>query len=306
MQINKEMLVKMTGLPDFAELKSYDKLNNFDLSYEELNDLDQQREIIKQLIRNKEDKVVVGTDERSSVWENGWSENLCDLQRSKSIESLMPKYFRRGQPFRLFQKFIHSDNYKLDYEFGRVLKSCLFEYYFKPFDNVYEFGCGTGFNLVEIAEMFPDKQLFGLDFTKASGEILKILNNDLGYNLTGSRFDFFKPDKTFHIKQNSAVYTAAALEQVGTRWDAFLEYLLSEHPALVLHLEPIEELYDTDDSVLDYLAMDFNKKRGYLSGYYTKLKELDAEGKIHIIDARRTFFGNWNDESYSLIVWKPL
>ena len=307
MRIDKDLIKKMLNFEDVdTELASYDKIRLYDLSYVELSDEENEREIINQLERNKKDNKIVGGDDRKIVWENGWRENYEELISRKSVDALMPKYFRKDQPFRLFGRFVHSDNYKLDFELGRVLKSCLFEYYFEPFDSIYEFGCGTGFNLVELASIYPQKKLFGSDYTSSSKEIIQFLREEMGFNIEAGVFDFYNPDNSIHLTPNSAVYTVAALEQVGGRWEPFLAYLLRERPCLVLHMEPIEELYDTDNSVLDWMALEFHKKRNYLSGYYSKLLELESEGVIEILESHRLYFGNLNDESYSVVVWKPM
>ena len=153
--------------------------------------------------------------------------------------------------------------------------------------------------------MWPNKQLHGCDLTNSSKQIIEILHDEFGIQIDGKQFNFVEPDRNYHLKQDSAVFTVAALEQIGDQWSGFLDYLLIEKPAIVLHLEPIEELYK-DDNLVDYLALEFHRKRKYLSGYYTRLKELEAEGKIEILDSHRTYVGNLNDESYSLIVWRPL
>ena len=307
MKIDKEMIKRMLAFeePD-KELKSYKKIELYDLSYIPLSDEENECEIIRQLERNKADNKVVGGDDRKIVWENGWKENYDELINSRNIDALMPKYFRKDQPFRLFERFVHSDNFRLDFELGRVLKSCVFEYYLEEYDSIYEFGCGTGFNLVECASMYPEKKLYGLDYTSSSKSILHFLHDNMGYNIVGETFDFFNPNYDYHLDGNSAVYTIAALEQVGLRWDSFLNYLLVENPRLVVHMEPIEELYDDKNKIIDWCALDFHKKRNYLSGYYTGLINLEKEGKIRIITAHRIYFGNLNDESYSLVIWKPL
>ena len=45
--------------------------------------------------------------------------------------------------------------FELDY--FRIYRLWLFEKYFKNYENIYEFGCGTGFNLLEGARLFKNK-----------------------------------------------------------------------------------------------------------------------------------------------------
>ncbi len=218
---------------------------------------------------------------------------------------MMPLYFRRNQSFRLFQNFIHTDNYKFDFELRAIILRNYFKYYLEKFEDIYEFGCGTGINLIEVCKLWPKKRIHGLDLTKSSSSIINILHDKFSLNIDGQAFDFTNPDTNYHINADGAVYTVAALEQIDDKWSLFLDYLLREKPAIVLHLEPVLELYE-EDNLIDYLAIKFHKKRHYLSGYYSKLLELEKNGKIQMLDSHRTYVGNLNDESYSLIAWKPI
>jgi hypothetical protein len=50
----------------------------------------------------------------------------------------------------------------------------------------------------------------------------------------------------------------------------------------------------------------YHRKRGYLSGFLPRLKSLEAEGRITILEAKRMFFGSLYHEGYSFVVWRPL
>jgi len=69
-------------------------------------------------------------------------------------------------------------------------------------------------------------------------------------------------------------------------------------------MEPIEDLYD-EENLLDYLALKYHRKRGYLSGYLPRLRMLEAEGKLKIMEVRRMHFGSIYQEGYSFVVWRP-
>jgi hypothetical protein len=120
----------------------------------------------------------------------------------------------------------------------------------------------------------------------------------------GKNFNYFKPDRQFKLNGNSAVYTVASLEQIGSNHDQFISYLLEQKPALVVNIEPIEELLQSNDRI-DQLSVDYFKKRNYLKGYLTALRNLEAAGKVSIIDAQRTFIGSLFIEGYSVVVWAP-
>ena len=99
--------------------------------------------------------------------------------------------------------------------------------------------------------------------------------------------------------------TVAALEQTGTRYERFLRYLIKQKPKIVIHIEPIPELLDPDN-LIDYLSIKYMEKRKYLSGYLTHLKELEKQGKIKILEARRSGIGSQYIDGYSIIAWRPL
>lgn len=122
--------------------------------------------------------------------------------------------------------------------------------------------------------------------------------------MEGSSFDLFEPDNRLRLREDSAVFTVGTMEQLGSNFEPFLQYLLSNSVSLCLHLETIKELYD-DSYLTDYLAIKFDSKRGYLHGFLPHLRELEKEGKVEILRAQRIFFGSLYHDSYSLIVWKP-
>lgn len=257
---------------------------------------------MRQIKRLKEDKKKVATPERTEVWENGWSENYEEFKDTLDLSSLTPKYYNITE-CRYNQEFVKGDGYAFNDLIQRIIRKYIFSEYMNEFSDIYEFGCGTAFNLVDLAKMYPDKKLYGMDLTYASGKIIKLLKEKFGYNIEGKQFDFTKPDYSIEIKENSCIYTFSALEQTYDLWKPFLDFILVKKPKLCIHLEPIEEFYD-DDNLLDYLASEFHKKRHYLKGFFTRLKELERDGIIEIIEQRRLFYGSCNDEGSGFIVWR--
>lgn len=258
--------------------------------------------ILQQFKRLKEDKKQVATPERTEVWENGWSENYEEFKATLDLSSLTPKYFSVNE-CRYNQEFVKGDGYAFNDMLQRIIRKHIFTKYMAEFSNIYEFGCGTAFNLVDLAKIYPDKSLYGFDLTYASGKIIKLIKEHFGYNIEGGQFDFTKPDESIKIERNSCIYTFGALEQTYDKWSPFLDFIIARKPELCIHLEPIEEFYD-EDNILDYLALEFHRKRHYLKGFYTRLKELEQDGVIEIIEHRRLFYGSCNDETSGFIVWR--
>lgn len=147
---------------------------------------------------------------------------------------------------------------------------------------VYEFGCGNGHNLRP-----GDK---GFDWSEAA--VAKVLERGLEAEL----FDMFDPKG---MKIPGIAMTFHAMEQLGKNFQPFFDFLKAAKPAVVIHVEPLLELYG--ESLLDYLAILYHKKRHYLDGYVPAIL---ASG-VEVVHLQRTYFGNLYHEAYSLMVWKP-
>ena len=258
--------------------------------------------ILRQLKRLKEDKKQVATPERTEVWENGWTENYEEFKKTLNLTSLTPKYFNTTEG-RYNQEFVRGDGYSFNAKLQGIIRRYIFSKYMKDFSDIYEFGCGTAFNLIDLAKMYPDKNLHGFDLTFASGKIIKLLKEHYNYNVDGGQFDFTKPDYSVNIAEHSCIYTFLALEQTYDLWKSFLDFVIVKRPGLCIHLEPIEEFYD-DNNIVDYLSLEFHRKRHYLKGFYTRLKELEKEGVIEILEQRRLYYGDLNNEASGFIAWR--
>lgn len=243
---------------------------------------------------------------RHDVWEQCWSENLQNFVSSEfELEKLVPKFIKPDQPIRLNQQYVLPNNPAFELAFFQVCRAFYGLKYFSDTSALYEFGCGTGFNLVALGELMPHLKLHGLDWSPSACEMVNLTGKHHNLHITGTRFDFFNPDRGYELEANSAVMTMVALEQVGPRHEQFVDFLLSRRPRICLNMEPILDLYD-EGNLVDYLAVKYHRKRGYLSGFLPRLKELDAAGKIKILETRRMFFGSQYHEGYSFVVWRPL
>jgi len=242
---------------------------------------------------------------RIGDWEDGWAENLSDfVQGGFDLKSLMPRFMEPGRAMRLDGQYIVPSHERFEMNLVSVLRRWLFGEWFEPVDNVYEFGCGTAHNLVALAQQYPDKNLHGLDWARSSQEIIGHIVEHYGYNITGHKFDLLMPDDSYQLEPNSGIFTTGTLEQLGSSFGPFLDYLLGASPAVCVHLETIYELYDQDDP-FDLVAARYLEKRGYLRGFLTRLRELVGQGIVEILEARRTFGSSYHD-GYGLVVWRPV
>lgn len=267
----------------------------------------EREEIILEVLKKIDnDRQIIGAKERDLVWEQGWRENLNDFVSSDhDLATLVPKFIRPGKPVRFDGHYIKPENPNFELDYYTLFRYWLFNTYMRDFNPVYEFGCGTGFNLVELAQLFPHKKYHGLDYAAASAKIVDEIAKSYGWNITGHGFDMESPDHGLAMEKTSMAFTNGAIEQLAGRFEAFIQFLLVKKPALCVHVEPVLELYD-ETVLFDYLAIKFHKKRGYTQGLLPRLEELEKNGKIKIEKVKRIYFGSLLMEGYSYIVWRPL
>lgn len=253
------------------------------------------------------DHLPVSGKERKGDWEKGWSENLDGFIRNNyDLSQLVPKYMQAiGNTKRFNRNYIKPADSNFELNFYTVYRYFFFEKYLADFDSIYEFGCGTGYNLYIMSQLYPEKKLFGLDWATASSDLVNRIGEAYNVNTTGRLFDMFSPDDNLEINDNSVFVTLNSMEQLGGDFGAFLNFILKKSPLLVINSEPLVELYNPND-LLDYLAIKYHRKRGYLNNYLTRLRQLEAEGKLKILETLRIYFGSLFHEGYSLVIWKPL
>jgi hypothetical protein len=279
------------------------------LDYEEINSEDRDnyiREVVNIL-----SKVDIDSDNkpagesRLQEWEIGWNENLISIKKGTNVNNLIPKYFGKHELSRWKQRIIRPISRDFDYKILSILVDWAIETFFKDLDVIYEFGCGPAYHLLRVRKIFPNVKLVGLDWTKTSQEIIRqIFETGLDHNIEAYNFNFFQPDYLIEVPPKSGFLTVAALEQVGSHFDQFLEFIMEKKPSICVHFEPIDELLD-QTNLIDRLSILYFRKRNYLSGFLSKLRELQAEDKIEIIKEQRTFSGSFFIEGHSLIVWRP-
>ncbi len=277
-----------------------------DFSFRRLVPTERDNVILDVLKRIENDRQIIGAEERKAQWERGWAENLNKYVENKdNIESLVPKFIRENQPIRWDGDYIISPNNQFEYDFMTVFRVWLFQKYLSTHNTVYEFGAGTGLNLVLLSSLFPDKTYMGLDFVKSSVDIVNMIGEKGRGNIKGRLFDMISPDNEFKLAENSAILTFGALEQLAGRFHEFIEYLLKNKSEICLHVEPTVELYD-DNNLFDYLAVKFHRKRGYTERLLPHLQQLEAERKIKLVNVKRLYFGSQMMEGYTYFVWRPV
>ncbi len=288
------------NLSEFVKVK----IKNFDFLAQKVSDQEKDKILLKIIKAILDPEIIKAGKKRQEQWEKGWSENL-DAYKKQAGGSIIPRYFGKYDVIRWKQQFFHPVSANFEYNMLAVLQYWLFDKYLRSSSSIYEFGCGTGHNLERVREINQKAEIWGLDWAHSSQEIIEKMSLEKSdFKLKAKNFDFFNPDTNFNLNKGS-VFTVAALEQVGENFDKFIDYLLANKPEICLHIEPIAELLDPDNLV-DFLSIEYFKKRNYLNGFLSKLRELEKKGKIKIHKAQRSFIGSFYIEGYSVIVWSPL
>lgn len=284
-----------------------DQIRRYSFKYTELSN-DEKEGLLIKIVETLLDKNLLQSGEhRLEQWESGWAENLeLFLRNPKNPNLIVPKYFNKYGAIRWRGNFIRPISEQFEQHSLAIILDWLFDKYLRDATAIYEFGCGTGHNLFRARAVNSSARLWGLDWTVASQRIIeRLAQHGIDPDIHAHRFDYFNPDQSFHLAPNSVVYTVASLEQVGTRWDKFIDYLLLNKPRLCIHIEPIAELLNPA-KLIDYLAIEYFKKRNYLEGFLTGLQKLEKQNQVRIHYAQRTNIGSLFIEGYSVVVWSPI
>tara|TARA_B100000925_G_C21958921_1_gene452456 strand:+ start:312 stop:1232 length:921 start_codon:yes stop_codon:yes gene_type:complete len=282
------------------------KLKEFSLSFKKPTNKERDI-IINELVEflNNE-KTIVSGKHRKDQWENGWNENLLEFKKTKKLDALIPKYFDKFKVQRLNGDFIFPVENNFEIKFVSLFQYALFNKYFKNEKVIYEFGAGTGHNLLRLREINKNAKLYSFEWTNSGVKLINLVADFLNDNyLRGIKFDNFNPDFSIKLEKNSSIYTFAALEQLGNNFTKLLDYILLNKPKFIVNVEPLAETLNTQD-LLQNLSIKYFKKRNYLNDYVIYLKFLEKQKKVKIIDSFRTGFGSKYIEGYSIVIWKPI
>lgn len=275
-----------------------------DLRYDTLQGASRDQVLLRVFKTLDQDLEVAGTH-RKQRWEDGWAENLSDFQRTGyDLGALVPKFVRPQELIRLKGEYVRPVSPHFETSVVEILRCWMFKKWFQAVDHIYEFGCGTGHNLVDAAFLFPGRPLHGLDWSHSSQAILRLLREEHGLNVVGREFNMLEPDESFRLYPRSGVFTVGAMEQLGCQYHAFVNYLLRQRPSICIHVETLYELYD-QSILFDYVAAKYLEKRKYLQGLLETLKTFQHEGRLEILTTVRTF-GSLYHDGYSMVIWKPV
>ena len=302
--ININLFFEMIGLnPDLSSVGLKEDFNKADLNYRFLNKLEKEKLCLEIKETIDSGKLSKSGPEKLEIWEKGWGENLSNFIDSQDLNSLKPKFVRDGLVKRFQGKFIVPRNPEFESIFFSLIRRAIFEKYFSSCKSIYEFGAGTGHNLIAFRKLDSSKKLIGTDWSKKAVNLMSELNKINHINIETFVFDMFKPRLNMKLNKSSGVLTVGALEQLGSNFWPFLFFLLRQkNVKYFIHFETFNEIYDLD-TIEDSLAIAYCKNRNYINGFISALEFLESYGIVKIIQKTRTF-GSQFHEGYSFLVWK--
>ncbi len=305
-------MIQDLTVQDFCKLFGVDKMplqcvkiiqgKNF--RYTNFSQVERDKILLDFLKRIEESTASLCGEGQTERWKKGWSEILDRFRANPDRTSLIPQYNRRGQPIRLFGDYVKSLDNNFENNFIELLRTFVFEEYLRDRDSVYEFGCGSAYNLVAFADMDSTKYYFGTDWVPQSKQIIDLAAKQFGYNIEGDEFDMFNPNFDLPIREGSALVTIGSLEQLGNRHGKFMEFLLQKPFSIYIHVNSILELYDIENNITDYLTYRFEKLRNYCDGFFTSISKLESQGAIRLLKMHRICCGGLLGDGYSLTVWE--
>ncbi len=277
-------------------------INNNDFRYKKIKNKEKDNLIIEILEKIDDNQLWVSGNDKQDIWQKGWSENLEDYKKNQDNASLIPKFIVPNRAMRLFYEYIIPTSGDFEFNVIDIYRRWLFIKYLSDAKNIFEFGCGSCQHLPILSKLFPNKKIHGLDWAPITKEIIDQIIKNTGWNLEGHIFDMYNPYDLHELNSESGIYTFGAMEQLGNKFYPFIEYLLSKKPKIIINVETIIEFYNKNNLV-DYLALKYVKKRNYLNGYLTFLRQLENEDKIKIIKSNKVCFGSQYHDPYSLTIW---
>ena len=296
---------------DFEEILGFNisekikqKIENYNLIFRDLDEKELNDYYNKNLEVLTSDIAYSGSH-RKNDWESGWGENLNNFITTKNNEDLIPKYHGKNKIVKWRQKPILPLIENFDLKIHICFIDSIIEHYSNGIKSIYEFGCGPGYHLLRFSEYYPNIKLYGGDWAESSQKTILEINKNFKSSITPFNFNFFSPDMDMDIDDNSLFYTVAALEQVGSNFRRYIDYIMEKKPKICINIEPISELLD-ENNFFDNLSIKYFKKRNYLNGYLDFLIDYEKRGFIEILDKRRIYSGSYFIEGHSLIVWRPL
>jgi hypothetical protein len=266
-----------------------------------LNIIDDTQGFIKKC-ENETKHFKIAGEHRINDWEKGWSGDGVFYSDNKNIDNL-PYYFKNNTHIRVGGKLYEDLSGFSEVYLLRALQCVIFNTYLDKFDanSIIEYGCGTGSNITFLKDLYSNYNFYGTDW--ANSACVKLVENNIVKSSNAIRVDYFDSDTFMSPQENNIIFTNASLEQTGTEYKDFMNYLFSSKSAVGgIHIEPIRDLL-TLNSDLNQQSFEYAERRGYLTDFYKFMKESSS---IEILEAKDFGIGSKYISGYQVVVWNKI
>lgn len=224
-----------------------------------------------------------------------WNDAWAEIAKCDSPKYFKPRFTIDGCGiYRYKQNYIKSTVENLESKFHDHLMKNIQDRFMFDIDCVVEFGCGTGHNLQKIRSRNENISVYGSDWANSSQEILA-QNNIPSWNFDMKKCEDFPYEEIFDNHDSICFLTVGSMEQIGKDWGNFLQFMLNVKPKKSIHIEPIIELYDSNN-YYDTLAIKYHRQRNYLDGFYSLVSTMK---ELKFVE--RTSFGNTYNEGFTIL-----
>ncbi len=279
---------------------STEELKIFDLRVQRLDHRESQLAYI-QAIKYLLGSTIPSGPQYLDRWEMGWGENFRALLETRDLSALIPRYLTKNKIFRIMGSYYSSPNPLFELDFARIIVFHFIKKYMSNINTIIDLGSGSCHYTWWLAEKMKLKSFLALDWSKQSNKIANTIG-DMGLSVSGRNFDMYNPMPMEETNKPRALLTIGSLEQLGLDFEPILNWIQASKFQVVLNIEPIYEFYDRNE-LFDFLPSEYILRRNWLRGFLPRLRALQVEKKVEILEERR-IFGSLHHETYNILAWR--
>ena len=182
---------KMLDVPSITSPRTLQEIHRLDTNYRPLTKSERDKvmlEVIRTVDSNRLSKT--GAVEK---WEKCWGDVRDEFIKTGDLSSLHPAFYNKRNICRLWKDYIFASSITFEENVNTILRCWVFDTYLHRDNDVFEFGCGPGHNLILLSEMYPNRKLHGLEWASSAVDIVNLLGEKYNFNMDGQKFDMFNP-----------------------------------------------------------------------------------------------------------------
>lgn len=187
-------------------------------------------------------------------------------------------------------------------QFRKYILNYHIEQHVKSSQTLVELGCGWGLNIWTLLANNKQRRIEGYELSENGLKSCKEINDHFKCNVYFKNIDLTDLS-TFPSFRKKIIYTYHVLEQLKYDSEIVIENILKSKPDMVLHFEPVPELYKNSDH--EKLVKQYIKFRDYQDNLLSTLKRFEKDEKIIIVEAKRLYFAANPLYETCFIKWIP-